>query len=1169
MSRFQTNLDLVIQVLEKNAQGIGRTITSLRQLQQAEQKGVQTTQQQTQATTAATVATSRRNRETERGLALKVREALQEAQLARQKGEFAAAERTVERAMRAGNLTVLQQTRLLSELVRIQNQASSAAVRNAVSQANLASRTGDTAGAIRTLQAAMQRNNLTLQQQERLHRALATAQRQQAAAAAQAAAANGAALGAGGGGLFGAGGGGFRGFFGSFSGGFAAGRGRTGDPGGVLGTLGAALGTVTRIFNIFTRILAASVLIGFTIRTVIRTVERFSFGPLRDVSREILTITDEFRRLQASLSGITGSMRATRDLTRDVARATGDLPVTLREGLSGVRGLAFVPGTAQQIQRDDPGRPERIERLLGILTRLATIDPDQGIEGARFAVREALAGEFRSLRFRFEISPDVVAASAGVTLEDLKRDPDLTLRALESFTNQFVGPEAINQFNSLLSVQANKLRGTLEEFFLAIGDAGFYDHIVQFIRNIGHNFQSALRGGRIESITTAVSARLTGLFEVLVDVADRIVSRIAAADVRLRRFDDTDIENVGRAFVRIIDGMAAFVESMTQLLPAMVAAMGPLVRVIADIVNRAGGLARDVDSLERDIEIAGGRGTVWVEMGRFLDVFTTFLSAGPDAAANAQARHSRAREREALGRLPEEQARRARETNPIDQFMRDFRRRFEALQLQQAIDRGGPGGGIGGITTRLNLGVQQFGLNAQRLDSFEALDREVVTLRQNFAEVNRAFAEAISGRRGVFGVRRAPAAELAAIEAGDEATIDTVVTREIGALPPSHPVRRAFDSGVLSSMDALTFAVQTLEREIREQRLFEEARRVQGPAAQNLVDQALAGVLEAQAKELSGLPPATVARRVDSILSQTGRFAAGANLPDVGPFLPGQGPRGANPFATRAGAAALLGSIEAGATARFETGGGLAAFDQGLTQLEQMQELFRSISGDLTPELRQDIEETFQHYAQRIRQARDEADPFVREWKQAANDIAEVFKTGFGDALVDVFDNSARNIKEIARDMFVAVRRIVIDMILELTIISSLRNALSGAFGAGATPGAPLPGTIGPQPIRGRTGVVLSPYMVRPMQFGGRIATGPQILPLGGGRSALIGEAGEEAVLPLLQDGRGNLGVRAVGGGGGPRIINQTWNIVTPDADSMRLSRRQIQREQRRTAQMG
>jgi hypothetical protein len=76
---------------------------------------------------------------------------------------------------------------------------------------------------------------------------------------------------------------------------------------------------------------------------------------------------------------------------------------------------------------------------------------------------------------------------------------------------------------------------------------------------------------------------------------------------------------------------------------------------------------------------------------------------------------------------------------------------------------------------------------------------------------------------------------------------------------------------------------------------------------------------------------------------------------------------------------------------------------------------------------------------------------------------------------------------------------------------------------------------------------------VMPFARGG-VVSGPLAFPMRGG-TGLMGEAGPEAIMPLVRSADGRLGVEAQGGG---RAVQVVMNISTPDAEGFRRSQSQI-----------
>jgi phage-related minor tail protein len=72
----------------------------------------------------------------------------------------------------------------------------------------------------------------------------------------------------------------------------------------------------------------------------------------------------------------------------------------------------------------------------------------------------------------------------------------------------------------------------------------------------------------------------------------------------------------------------------------------------------------------------------------------------------------------------------------------------------------------------------------------------------------------------------------------------------------------------------------------------------------------------------------------------------------------------------------------------------------------------------------------------------------------------------------------------------------------------------------------------------------------------GGVVAAPTAFAMGNGKAGIAGEAGPEAILPLMRGSDGRLGVRAVGGAG--RAITINFNVTSPDAAGFRRSEAQI-----------
>lgn len=115
-------------------------------------------------------------------------------------------------------------------------------------------------------------------------------------------------------------------------------------------------------------------------------------------------------------------------------------------------------------------------------------------------------------------------------------------------------------------------------------------------------------------------------------------------------------------------------------------------------------------------------------------------------------------------------------------------------------------------------------------------------------------------------------------------------------------------------------------------------------------------------------------------------------------------------------------------------------------------------------------------------------------------------------------------------EAFADVARSIIHDIIQMTVRMLIFRAISGIFGGGGG-GSPIFTPSNPGVFA--NGGVFSNGNVVPFAMGG-VVSSPTLFPMSGGKTGLMGESGDEAIMPLARDSRGRLGVRANDNQGGP-----------------------------------
>jgi len=111
------------------------------------------------------------------------------------------------------------------------------------------------------------------------------------------------------------------------------------------------------------------------------------------LARRGIETAESFQEINLSFSAFTGSEQAATQLMEQLTQQAH------RFGLPMVQTLEVMQRFAPLIRQAGLS----LDDTINIAARLATLNPAQGIEGALYAINEALAGQWRSLQFRFNI----------------------------------------------------------------------------------------------------------------------------------------------------------------------------------------------------------------------------------------------------------------------------------------------------------------------------------------------------------------------------------------------------------------------------------------------------------------------------------------------------------------------------------------------------------------------------------------------------------------------------------------------------------------------------------------------------------------------------------------------------------------------------------------------
>lgn len=199
-------------------------------------------------------------------------------------------------------------------------------------------------------------------------------------------------------------------------------------------------------------------------------------------------------------------------------------------------------------------------------------------------------------------------------------------------------------------------------------------------------------------------------------------------------------------------------------------------------------------------------------------------------------------------------------------------------------------------------------------------------------------------------------------------------------------------------------------------------------------------------------------------------------------------------------------------------------------------------------------QETFNRAVGQAQQTMERADGSAESLRRTSRELGLTFSSAFEDAVL-----KGKKLREVLQGILQDIARII----LRRTVTEPLGNAVSGIlgsiFGGGTPGGAGQTPPTAPGTATGGTGAnaggifsalaglfgsangnVFGPGGLERFAQGG-IVNRPTIFPFARG-VGLMGEAGPEAIMPLMRNSRGQLGVAANSNGGGSPI-NQTIHL--------------------------
>jgi hypothetical protein len=263
--------------------------------------------------------------------------------------------------------------------------------------------------------------------------------------------------------------------------------------------------TVTKVAFSFSR-LAFGVQVVVMNMALLKTafVGTFGYALTKSIefTKSLVDQTEKMQRARITLTGVFGQEKS-KEMVEFAKRYAVTSPATFEEITNMIRSFGLTPQIRNMLkEKTGDMLKTQMKDLADITVSLGISKPEQGTSGAMFSLREALAGQWRSLKMRFEIVPEAVAASIGKTVKEIEKSPELLTQAFKEFWKISMGEDTLKTLSETVKVQVNNIYDFVEQTAQKIGEAGFYKSLQTNITNIAESFSGLLDTEWID--TTAI-----------------------------------------------------------------------------------------------------------------------------------------------------------------------------------------------------------------------------------------------------------------------------------------------------------------------------------------------------------------------------------------------------------------------------------------------------------------------------------------------------------------------------------------------------------------------------------------------------------------------------------------------------------------------------------------
>lgn len=321
-----------------------------------------------------------------------------------------------------------------------------------------------------------------------------------------------------------------------------------------------------------------TILITGAVATVTAAVTGFVAG-FTAMGKSIVSATDVYRKQTIALSGVYQSPTKTNRMINTVYDVTRSMPINYTQAVQTLSEMSAIPALQTILKSNDTQKADQLmTKMFKVITAMTTMRPDQRSSDAIFSLRNAFAGDLRSLQRRFDLpTANIMNVKGTMGLAAVKTDPMAMLDSLENYFDSFLDVGTINKISDTISIITEKIKGAIDLFKANIGNSGFYELVAKDfrkIRDVVVNFVTSADG---KKMAKRLSDVFGNVYESVKSIAFKFKDIVAG-------IFNIDIKTLPELFVKGLEFFAKSVNFIDKLISVkdITQYVKDLVKIIVD-----------------------------------------------------------------------------------------------------------------------------------------------------------------------------------------------------------------------------------------------------------------------------------------------------------------------------------------------------------------------------------------------------------------------------------------------------------------------------------------------------------------------------------------------------------------------------------------------------------